>query len=62
MAEAPPTHAEAEERMRELLRDNDLPEPDSVLYDDGEVVFLWHEPKRAVIVELDGGRSGLDPG
>jgi hypothetical protein len=53
MADTPPTHAEAEHRMRELLRDNGLPEPDSVLYETDEAVLRWDERKLVVIVELD---------
>jgi hypothetical protein len=52
MADAPPTHAEAEQRMRELLRDNGLPEPDSVRYHADEVAFFWHDSKTVVIVDL----------
>ena len=63
MGETPPTHAAAEERMRELLRQNGLPEPDSVRYDPGEVAFFWHERKAVVIVELDAedGMSSRGP-
>lgn len=32
---SPPAHAQAEGRMRDLLRDNGLPEPDAVEYDLG---------------------------
>jgi hypothetical protein len=39
--------------MRELLRDNGLPEPDSVRHDPDEVAFFWHESKTVVIVDLD---------
>ncbi len=53
MADAPPTHAEAEQRVRKLLRDNGLPEPDSVRHGADEVAFCWHESKTVVIVELD---------
>ena len=58
MAARPPTHAEAEQRMRELLRDNGLPEPDSVRYDAAEVAFFWHESKTVVVVELDADDVG----
>jgi hypothetical protein len=46
--------AEAERAMRRLLRDHDLPEPDEVLdHDDGGIVCLWHEPKVAIVVDLE---------
>jgi len=52
-----PTHAEAEERMRELIASGGLAEPDEVRYefDPDEVVFVWHRRRLAVIVELEEG-------
>jgi hypothetical protein len=45
---------EAERAMRRLLRDHDLPEPDEILdHKEGGIVCLWHEPKVAIIVELE---------
>ena len=38
--------------MREIVSDADLPPPDEVEHRPDEVVFLWHETKLAVIVEL----------
>jgi hypothetical protein len=49
-----PTHAQlerAEQRMRALLDDNGIAQPDEVEYWSASVVFFWHEPKLAVIVE-----------
>jgi hypothetical protein len=48
-----PRHQEAESLFRKLVRDADLDQPDAVEYRYDEVVFLWHGPKLAVIVELD---------
>ena len=48
----PPTPAEAEAHLRQLLTDNDMPQPDEVLHHPAEVVFLFHEKKLAVTVEL----------
>jgi hypothetical protein len=50
----PPTsqHRAAERAFRELLADAELPPPDEVEYDDGSVVFLWHETKVAVVIDL----------
>lgn len=46
--------AEAERAMRRLLRDHDLPEPDEILdHEDGGIVCLWHEPKVAIVVDLE---------
>jgi hypothetical protein len=48
----PPTPAEAEAHLRQLLEANDMPQPDEVRHYPGEVVFLFHEKKLAVTVEL----------
>jgi hypothetical protein len=47
-----PTHADAEERLRQLLADNDLPAPDEVVHRPAEVVFLYHAQKLAFVFEL----------
>jgi sulfur carrier protein ThiS len=50
-----PTRAQRAERaMRDLLRDNDLPDPDAVVENGDELVLLWHDRKVALVVELDG--------
>jgi hypothetical protein len=51
-------HAAAERALRELLPDAGLPQPDEVEYREESVVFLWHETKLAVIVDLDGTGDG----
>ena len=44
----------AERAMRRLLQEHDLPEPDDILdHEDGGIVCLWHEPKVAIVVELE---------
>jgi hypothetical protein len=44
----------AERAMRRLLREHDLPEPDEILdHEDGGIVCLWHEPKVAIVVDLE---------
>jgi hypothetical protein len=49
----PSDHArDAETRFRQLLADNDLPEPDEVEHRPGELLFLYHDRKLAVVVEL----------
>ena len=43
----------AEHSVRELLEKNGLPEPDEVEYGYGCVRLLFHEPKTALIVDID---------
>jgi hypothetical protein len=47
-------HEAAERAMRELLPSAGLPPPDEVEYREASVVFLWHETKLAVVIDLDG--------
>jgi hypothetical protein len=51
--EPSPRHRAAESRLRQLLTDSELPQPDDVEYTCGSVIFLWQEPKAAVFVDLD---------
>ena len=44
----------ADARMRDLLDAGDLPQPDQVEYREDEVVFMWNEPKAAVVLEVTG--------
>jgi hypothetical protein len=40
--------------MRRLLDEHDLPQPDEIqAHQDGGILCLWHEPKIAVIIDLD---------
>ena len=48
----PPTNADAEQRLRRLLAENDLPMPDEVVHRPAEVVFLYHAQKLAVVFEI----------
>ena len=48
-----PRHHAAEARFRDLLRTQDLAEPDRVQYEPEELTFFWDESKVAVVVELD---------
>jgi hypothetical protein len=57
MPELPPTRENAERLMRRLLRDNDLPQPDEILPHEDGILCLWHEPKVAVVIDLEEGRS-----
>ncbi len=47
-----PTHADAEQRLRQLLAENDLPMPDEVVHRPAEVVFLYHAQKLAFVFEI----------
>ena len=46
-------HEEIETHFRALVADADLPPPDDVGYEPESVVFYWHEPKLAVVVDFD---------
>lgn len=39
--------------MRELLRENGLPEPDGVEYGHGCIRLFFEEPKVALVVDID---------
>ena len=55
------THAqktEAEAKMRDLIADNGLPEPDAVEYGFTCIRLLWHEPKLAVVIDIDEPLEG----
>jgi hypothetical protein len=55
----------AEAAFRALLDEGGLPEPDEVVDDGpGELVFLFHEPRVAIVVEYDAAghvRAGDGP-
>lgn len=44
---------DAERKMRALLEDSDLPQPDEIEYGHTCIRLLWREPKACVIVDLD---------
>ena len=44
----------ADERMRALLNEQGLPQPDEVMYGEDEIVLKWLETKTAVVVDLIG--------
>jgi hypothetical protein len=52
---------EAERHLRQLLARGGLAQPDAVEYHETEVVFLWHESKAAVVVELDDSSPSTEP-
>jgi hypothetical protein len=51
---------EAEEKMRRLLADNGMPEPDEVQYGHTCIRLLWHDQKAVVVVDIDEPPPGLD--
>jgi hypothetical protein len=52
---------EAEHHFRQLLHRGGLPQPDAVEYHETEVLFLWHESKAAVVVELEDAAAAPEP-
>jgi hypothetical protein len=48
----------AEARMRELLRDADLPQPDEVEYGEACIWLRWYEQK--LVVQVDEIPPGLE--
>jgi hypothetical protein len=52
-----PRGLDAERRLRELLAESGLPAPDEVRHDAeaGEVLFLFHEQRLAVVIDLEEG-------
>jgi hypothetical protein len=46
------TNIEAEQRLRRLLAENDVPMPDEVVHRPAEVVFLYHAQRLAVVFEI----------
>lgn len=50
-----PTFDDAETRMRQLVSEAGLPDPDEVIRDaaNDELVLLWHTQRLAITVELD---------
>ncbi|HEX8051918.1 MAG TPA: hypothetical protein VF517_02930 [Thermoleophilaceae bacterium] len=47
---ARPRYEEAERRMRAIVADAGLPEPDDVEYEDTSIFLYWHEQK--LVVEI----------
>jgi hypothetical protein len=61
----PPTlhkKIEAEHRLRQLLRDEGLPQPDEVEYGFACVRFLYHQTKTCIVVDLDPAADDGDSG
>ncbi len=60
-----PDFDEAEELFCELLRNEGLELPDETrrYADPAEIVFIWHEQKRMVVLELEEQETilGLEP-
>ena len=48
-----PRHREAESRLRRLLVDTELPQPDDVEYAPASVIFRWQGPMVAVVIDFD---------
>jgi hypothetical protein len=52
VAPEPPTPLDADLRLREILSDAGLPEPDRVEHHEDEVLFFWDEPRLIVAIDL----------
>ena len=48
-----PEKIEVEKAARDLLADNDLPQPDRVEYGFTCIRLLWNEPKVCLVVDID---------
>jgi len=46
-------HREVEAQFRRLVDEAELPVPDEVGYEPASVVFYWHAPQVAVVVDFD---------
>ncbi len=52
---------DAERKMRELLEDSGLPQPDHVEYGYACIRLFWHEPKSVVVVDIDEAEQTAEP-
>ncbi len=56
---------EVEQKMRELLEDEGMPEPDSVEYGHGCIRLIFEEPKVVLVIDIDKpeeyGQGGHEP-
>jgi hypothetical protein len=60
-----PTHTQAEVHFRNVLDEEGFAQPDEVRHwcDPDEVVFMWREPRVAIVIELDAdGGVDIRPG
>lgn len=48
---------DAERRMRDLLREHDLPQPDFVEYGFSCIRLFYDEPKTCIVVDIDAPPS-----
>lgn len=51
---------ETEHRMRELLEEHDLPQPDAVEYGYTCIRFYYHDAKTCLVIDIDE-LEGADP-
>ena len=55
-----PRNQLVEDRMRQLLDETGLPQPDDIAHLSRAVIFLWYDTKAFVLVDLDEMPDG-DP-
>jgi hypothetical protein len=48
----------AETRVRELIAENDMPEPDEVEYGFTCIRLFWHRPKVCLVIDIDPPPNG----
>lgn len=62
MSDLPLTHENAEARVRALLAERDLPEPDAIEpRHDGGIRCFWHEQRVMLLVTADDAYADDDP-
>ena len=50
----------AEVKVRELIEEGGLPEPDEIEYGHTCIRLFWHEPKLVLVVDIDPLPEGFD--
>lgn len=58
----PPQAIDAEQRMRTLLQDAGLPQPDRVEYGSTCVRFFFNDARHVVVIDLDDDSEDAVPG
>jgi len=56
-----PRNQLVEDRMRQLLDETGLPQPDDIAHLTRAVIFLWYDTKAFVLVDLDEMPDDDDP-
>lgn len=51
---------QAEVKMRELIEEHGLPEPDAIEYGHTCIRVLWHETKTVLVIDIDDPPEGWE--